>query len=319
MTAHESDNPMQQEGTEVVLLIDDCYDVYRLLRARLRSESIDLVGVTSGAEGIKTATEDKPSIILLDLDMPEMDGFEVLRHLKGDPATLDIPVIVLSGIQSPHDKVTAFDLGAVDYITKPFELTELRIRVRSALRLFSLMRMLAQKAQIDGLTGLWNRAHFDDRWEHEVERTRRHGKPASLAIVDLDHFKSINDTYGHPAGDSVIQGLAKIIQRQSRGSDICCRFGGEEFAIIMPETTPEDARTLCDRIRVELEDTDWPRHPKRKVTLSCGIAGVSGGETPDKVSWLESADKALYASKEGGRNRSTVTDLNAAATLRHAG
>ena len=320
MSAHEPENPTQhEEGTEIVLLIDDCYDVYRLLRARLRSESIDLIGVTSGAEGLQSALDIKPSIILLDLDMPEMDGFEVLRHLKGDPRTLGIPVIVLSGIQSPHDQVTAFDLGAVDYITKPFELTELRIRVRSALRLFSLMRMLEQKAQIDGLTGLWNRAHFEERWEHEIERSRRHGNPTSLAILDLDHFKTINDTYGHPAGDSVIQGLSKIIQRQARGSDICCRYGGEEFAIIMPETSPEDARVLCERIRVELENTSWARHPKRTVTLSCGIAGVAEGETPDKSAWLEAADKALYASKEGGRNRITVTDLAGNATLRQAG
>lgn len=323
MSVHKPENPAtREEGTEVVLLIDDCYDVYRLLRARLRSESIDLVGVTSGAEGLQTALDIKPSIILLDLDMPEMDGFEVLRHLKSHPATLGIPVIVLSGIQSPHDKVTAFDLGAVDYITKPFELTELRIRVRSALRLFSLMRMLEQKAQIDGLTGLWNRAHFDERWEQEIERARRHGKPVSLAILDLDHFKSINDTYGHPAGDSVIQGLAKIVQRQARASDICCRFGGEEFVIVMPETPPEDARTLCERIRAELEETDWPRHPKRKVTVSCGVAGVAGvegGQTPDKTPWIEAADKALYASKEGGRNRITVSDLTGKAALRHAG
>ncbi|MFT5425028.1 MAG: two-component system cell cycle response regulator [Phycisphaerales bacterium] len=318
MTAPDPDNSTQQEeGAEVVLLIDDCYDVYRLLRARLRSESIDLVGVTSGAEGLKAALEIKPSIILLDLDMPEMDGFEVLRHLKGNPETLGIPVIVLSGIQSPHDKVTAFDLGAVDYITKPFELTELRIRVRSALRLFSLMRLLAQKAQIDGLTGLWNRAHFEGRWEQEIERSRRHGKALSLAILDLDNFKSVNDTYGHPAGDSVIQGMAKTILRQARVSDTCCRYGGEEFVIIMPETSPEDAETLCERIRADLESTEWARHPKRKVTVSCGIAGIeAGGETTDKTAWLEASDKALYASKEGGRNRITVTDLGGTGVLR---
>ncbi|MFG0305551.1 MAG: diguanylate cyclase [Phycisphaerales bacterium JB040] len=301
-----------------MLLIDDCPDVHRLLRARLHSETIDLVGVSTGHEGLEAAVEQDPAIILLDLDMPEMDGFEVLRKLKDNPETLDIPVIVLSGLQSPHDKVTAFDLGAVDYIPKPFELTELRVRVRSALRLFTLMRMLSQKAQIDGLTGLWNRAFFDERWHEEVERVRRSKAPMSLAVIDLDHFKSVNDTYGHPAGDAVIQGLAKLLRQQTRTADVCCRYGGEEFVVIMPDTAPENARVVCERVRVELEQTVWPRHPKRQVTLSCGIAGVTGAHAIARDAWLEAADKALYTSKESGRNRITVSVLDNA-PLRRAG
>ena len=306
-----------EEPTPTVLLIDDCEDVYRLLRARLRSETLNLIGTLDAREGLKIAKEQEPAIILLDLDMPEMDGFEVLRELKDHPDTLNIPVIVLSGLQSPHDKVTAFDLGAVDYISKPFEFTELRVRVRSALKLHMLMKMLAQKAQIDGLTGLWNRAYFDDRWAGEVERVRRHGHPMSLAVMDLDHFKSINDTYGHPAGDAVIQGLAGLIKAQTRANDICCRYGGEEFVIIMPDTAPEDAAVVCERIRESIEEQVWRHHPKRTVTLSCGIAGLTEGEAPDKDTWLQAADKALYASKESGRNKITTADL-VRASLRRA-
>lgn len=311
-------NGQSEESTPKVLLIDDCPDVHRLLRARLHSETIELIGASAGQEGLDVAVEQSPAIILLDLDMPGMDGFEVLRKLKDNPKTLDIPVIVLSGLQSPHDKVTAFDLGAVDYIPKPFELTELRVRVRSALRLFTLMRMLSQKAQIDGLTGLWNRAFFDERWNGEVERVRRSKAPMSLAVIDLDHFKSINDTYGHPAGDAVIQGLAKLLRQQTRAADVCCRYGGEEFVIIMPDTSPEDSVIVCERVRVEMESMIWPRHPKRQVTLSCGIAGISGEPVPDKDSWLEAADKALYTSKQSGRNKITQQALDGA-PLRQAG
>src|SRR5688572_28843900 len=200
------------DAPPAVLVIDDSADVHRLLKARLRHEDMRLTNASSAREGLDRIREERPALILLDLDMPEVDGFEFLRRLKDAADTVNIPVIVLSGLQSAHDKVTAFDLGAVDYITKPFNLTELRVRVRSALRMHQLMQMLAQKAQIDGLTSLWNRAHFDRRWCDEVSRAVRHRTPLSLAMVDVDHFKSINDTYGLPSGDGVLQGLARTLQ-----------------------------------------------------------------------------------------------------------
>src|SRR5215831_3002749 len=188
--------PQQFDETKpTVLVIDDSADVHRLLRARLRHEEIELISAEGGRGGIETAKTARPAMILLDLDMPDMDGFEVLRHLKNDPVTLDTPVIVLSGLQSAQDKVMAFDLGAVDYITKPFNLTELRVRVRSALKMHRLVQMLAQCAQLDGLTGLWNRAYFDKRWSDEVAGSLRHKRPLSLAMIDVDHFKSVNDTF----------------------------------------------------------------------------------------------------------------------------
>lgn len=289
----------------LVLLVDDSQDVHRLLRARLRSKDLELLDVYTGEEAIAAARDRQPALILLDLNMPGMDGFEVLRALKDDPTTLEIPVIVLSGLQSPHDKVTAFDLGAVDYVTKPFELTELRVRIRSALRMHQLLQMLANRARIDGLTGLWNRAYFTQRWEEEHGRHQRHGHPLTLALIDLDHFKSINDTYGHPAGDAVLQGMASILQREARASDVPCRFGGEEFALILPDTSPENAGTVCERIRAAVEATTWPRHPERKVTCSIGLAGAaeSPGSCPSAESWIEAADRALYMAKKGGRNR----------------
>lgn len=305
-------SPIQQldESKPVVLIVDDSQDVHRLLKARLRTEDIEFISATSGEEGLALAIERQPLLTLLDLDMPGMDGFEVLRILKDNPATVQIPIIILSGLQSAQDKVTAFDLGAVDYVTKPFDMAELRVRVRSALRMNQLLRMLAQRAQIDGLTGLWNRAYFDARWAEEFARAVRHGRPASVAMIDVDHFKSVNDGFGHPAGDAVLQGLARLLHRELRQSDIACRFGGEEFVIILSDTSASAAVAMCDRIRLTIADMTWPRHPERKVTASFGVAGCDGVPNVTAERWIEIADQNLYAAKRGGRNRVVGCDVN---------
>lgn len=294
-----------------VLVIDDSMDVHRLLKARLRTEELEFHEATDGPSGLKLAEEHVPTVILLDLDMPGMDGFEVLRVLKENPRTLQIPVIVLSGLQSSQDKVTAFDLGAVDYVTKPFDLTELRVRVRATIKMQRLIRMLAQKAQIDGLTGLWNRVFFNTRLAEEMGRLSRRVGNLSLAVLDIDHFKSVNDTYGHPAGDAVIQGLAKLLVKECRHTDSVCRYGGEEFGIIMPDTAAADAKNVADRIRAAFEQLNWPRHPERKTTVSIGVAAVAGLGTLSHEALLEAADKNLYTAKHGGRNRvvSTTAEL----------
>lgn len=292
-----------------LLVIDDSPDVHRLLKARLKQEEIEIVSSESGEAGIVELKAHRPDLILLDLDMPSMDGFEVLRAIKDNADTVHIPVIVLSGLNSAEDKVSAFDLGAHDYIIKPFELTELRVRIRAALRLNFLLKMLAQRAQIDGLTGLWNRAYFDRRVQDEVSRVQRHDGALSIAFFDADHFKSINDTFGHPAGDAVLQGLGQIIQRDSRQSDIACRYGGEEFVLIMPATGPADALAFCDRLRQSIEAVVWPRHPERKVTVSIGVAGATTPIGVSAAAWVEAADKALYTAKKTGRNRVVLTDL----------
>lgn len=293
------------ESKPVVLLIDDDQDVHRLVRARLRHEDLDLADASSGEEGLKAARARTPSVVLLDIDMPGMDGFSVLRALKNDPTTTNVPVIVVSGMSDCGDKVTAFDLGASDYVVKPFDFAELRARLRASLRLQRLLRLLADRAELDGLTGLGNRASFNRRFASEMAEAKRYNHPLSLAVLDVDFFKRVNDTFGHQAGDDVLVSFAKLLTKQCRASDIPCRFGGEEFVIIMTQTGAKDATVLLDRIRVALSETIFPRHPEHKVTVSAGVAGFDGGIPADVTAeqWIHAADQALYAAKRGGRNR----------------
>jgi len=309
MKAHEQ-QPV--DAKPLVILVDDSVIVQRLLAARLKSESIELVCFSSGCEAIQYALDHAPALFLLDIEMPDIDGYEMLRRIKNESSLRDVPIIMLSGLSNADDKVAAFDLGANDYMTKPFEVAELRARVRAALRLHSLLQLLSQRAHMDGLTGLWSRAHFDEHWASETARVRRKPGPLSLALLDLDHFKSINDTYGHPAGDEVLAAFAKLTARTIRRGDLACRYGGEEFAIIMPGTTPDEASILCDRIRKGVEALRWPRHPERGITVSIGIAGTAGSVVLKAEEWVACADRQLYAAKNAGRNRLAVMSLDEA-------
>ena len=301
------------DARPTVLIVDDSRDVHRLLKINLKNEDLEFISAHDGLEGLLAAQQYTPSLIILDLDLPALDGISVLKRLKEGAKTQQIPVIVLSGQQNPDDKVATFDLGAIDYVTKPFEMTELRVRVRSALRMQQLVQMLAQRAQIDGLTGLWNRTFFDRRWAEEHARCTRHGHPMSVALLDLDHFKSVNDNHGHPAGDMVLQSVAKILQRESRQSDLACRYGGEEFVLLMPDTATPDAASVCERIRHAVEATRWARLPNLRCTVSIGVAGCTGTCPVSPEQWVEEADRNLYTAKRSGRNQIVTADLSVAA------
>ena len=214
-------NPIDQ-SPPIVLAIDDSELVHRLLRARLRHERIELHSVTNAISGIEMAENLQPDVILLDIELEDMDGFEALSRLKANPATQNIAVIFVSASNETMDRVRGLDLGAVDFVGKPFDVTELRARVRSALRMQRLLKMLSQRAQIDGLTGLWNRTYLDDRLASEISGATRYDTPVSFVLCDVDRFKRINDTYGHPFGDEVLECVAGILSG-GRGPDVACR------------------------------------------------------------------------------------------------
>jgi two-component system, cell cycle response regulator len=307
------------EQRPIVLLVDDSEDVHRVLRVKLRNEDFELVSCYSGEEACARAVELRPATILLDLDMPGMAGLAVLRALKERPDTQDIPIVIVSALSTPTDKVAAFELGAADYITKPFEFTELRVRLRAALNSYRLIRLLAQRAQVDGLTGLWNRSYFDQRWKQEHARTERKGGKLALAIIDLDHFKQINDRHGHPAADQVLVSVAKTLRRMCRGADSPCRYGGEEFVLILPETGAADAGMMCDRVRTAIAAWRSGGPEAFSVTVSIGVVGCEGSAGKSAEQWVELADQNLYSAKREGRNRVVWTDVTPPARARLAG
>jgi two-component system cell cycle response regulator len=296
---------------EKVLVIDNAPMVHTLVRARLGSEELDIRSALSGHDGLALATTFQPDVILLDVHMPDPDGFEVCRRLKADPATANIPVIFLTAEATPAQKAYGLNLGAVDYVTKPFDGTELKARVRASLRTKFMLDLLAKRAMIDGLTGLWNRAYFDQRLASELALSKRHGQPLSCLMLDADYFKSINDTYGHPAGDAVLRRIAGLLAERARAEDVACRYGGEEFGMIMPNTTAANAGTFARRLLAGIESLmPMLGGAPVRVTCSIGVADVNG--VADQL--LDAADAALYRAKRGGRNRVVLHgDSNVAA------
>ncbi|MBS9403591.1 diguanylate cyclase [Halomonas sp. TRM85114] len=292
---------------QTVLIVDDSPDIHRLVSAHLRSEGVTLLHAQDATEGLKIANDSLPDLILLDLDMPDIDGMTLCRQLKEDPDLSPIPVVFLTGILDVATKVQAFELGAVDYVTKPFDAIELKARVRAALRTKRYHDLLTTKAQIDALTGLWNRGYLNDQLGLEISTLQRSDHAFSLAMVDIDHFKLINDTYGHPFGDKVIQGVANALNRLSRSADVVCRYGGEEFSIILRHTSSAGARVMAERMREDIEALSFTLGRKSiSVTVSIGVAGsdqfvASADLSCDSL--LRAADRALYAAKGKGRNR----------------
>jgi diguanylate cyclase (GGDEF)-like protein len=302
-----------------VLIIDDEPLIHELLVVRLKPEGLKFHHAFRAQEGLATARALQPDLVLLDVIMPDESGFELCSQLKADPATSAIPIIFLTGSTDVVDKVKGFDAGAVDYVTKPFEAAELQARIRAALRSKRYQDMLAQRAQIDGLTGLWNRAYFDQRLREEIVAAQRYGRALGLVMMDLDHFKRMNDTYGHPFGDRVLQTVGELLAEHCRTGDTACRYGGEEFGIIIREADLQQSVRAAERVRLHLEELQLEARQRRvSVTASFGVSTVD--RTLDQVPiaqerLLSDADHALYQAKHAGRDRVCVLSLTGPALL----
>ena len=287
-----------------VLVIDDSAEIHTLVRARLAKEQVVIHCALDAASGLAAAAEICPDLILLDVDMPDRSGFDLCAELKSNPDTMNAPIIFLTGAASTQDKIRGLDLGAADYVTKPFDPAELRARVRASLRTRRLLELLSTTAKIDGLTELWNRAYLDARLNVELASSRRSGRPLSCIMADLDRFKSINDAYGHSFGDDVLRKTAAAFKQNCRAEDIVCRYGGEEFTVLLPDTTIESAAELAERLRMAIEAQQFThRDATLGITCSFGVAELCG---PIPPTIIELADEALYRAKRTGRNRVEV-------------
>ena len=294
-----------------ILIIDDSAAALDVAKTRLTKECLDILCVEGGVAGLEVARCENPDLILLDVDMPDMSGLDVCRALKADPELYMIPVLFLSGSATPEDKVKGLDLGAVDYITKPFDTFELRARVRTALRTKHLQDLLIEHAHIDPLTGLPNRRALMERLQCQWARIERHGGQLSFIMADIDHFKRVNDVYGHQIGDKMLQEVAGVIAQQCRQVDLPARYGGEEFAIVVPDETASEATRLADRCREEIANVHVAVNGETvAVTASFGVADANNLPSPEAL--MKQADEALYRAKQAGRNLVCSCDKDAA-------
>lgn len=284
-----------------ILIIDDSPDALAVAKARLTSEGHEILCAGSGKEGLEAAERDNPDLILLDVDMPDMSGFDVCRRLKADAGLCMIPVVFLSGSGGLDDKVKGLDLGAVDFVAKPFDAFELRARVNAALRTKQLQDMLIEHAKIDPLTGLSNRRALDERLAQEWARHLRHGSHLSVIMADIDHFKNVNDQYGHQTGDEVLRQVSARLAEGCRDSDMAARFGGEEFVIVATATPAQAAAGFAERLRTSICSVPLEIQGEiLEVTASFGVADNYGCNSPEEL--IQAADEAMYRAKEAGRN-----------------
>lgn len=295
-----------QNGHFTLLIVDD--DKHnRLLLTELFEGEYKIIQAKNGLQALELARAHAPDLILLDVLMPEMDGMAVIRALKRDDATRHIPVIFITALDSAADEELGLDLGAVDYIAKPFHPPIARVRVRNHLQIVHQRRLLEQIAALDGLTGIPNRRRFDEALAQEWSRCQRSGLPLSLIVADVDQFKQYNDTLGHAAGDRVLQDVAAALRQAARRpGDLAARYGGEEFVLLLPETDATQAQQLANELlqRVAARNLAHPASSAAtRVSLSLG--GVTTIPVMDEVAlnFFRRADAALYQAKAQGRNR----------------
>ncbi|HYF60117.1 MAG TPA: diguanylate cyclase [Burkholderiaceae bacterium] len=290
----------------LLVVDDDAINVQALYRAF--GEDHQVLMATSGEQALRLAAARRPDLILLDVAMPDLDGVEVCRRLKADPATAAIPVIFVTGHDGEDAETRGLDAGAVDYIGKPINPRIVRARVRTHLTLKRQADLLRQWVYIDGLTGVANRRHFDERLAVDWRRAQRERTPLSLMLVDVDQFKLYNDRYGHQAGDDCLRRVAALASAEiRRPGDLLARYGGEEFAMLLPDTPAEGAARLAARL-VERVFAEGLVHETSRVapvvTVSVGAAtarpSIEGGDVERLV---RLADRRLYEAKLSGRNR----------------
>ncbi|MDH0897498.1 MULTISPECIES: diguanylate cyclase [unclassified Pseudomonas] len=307
MSENRAHRPGPSSGSaQKVLLVDDVPLNLAFAAAEIEDLCVPLLA-GSGEQALRMALGERPDLILLDVHMPLMDGFEVCRRLKQNPLTADIAVIFLTALDEETDEEFGLNLGAIDYIAKPFSPAILRARVRNHLLAQKQRLQLQRLTQLDGLTGIANRRRFDQALALQWQRLAELAQPLGLLMVDVDGFKAYNDYYGHLAGDEVLRGVAETLEgHMRRHADLAARYGGEEFACILPATDLEQAAEVAEAIREAVVDlciphagspvSDW-------VSVSIGCASVVPAVESTPRELLAAADDRLYRAKSEGRNR----------------
>jgi diguanylate cyclase (GGDEF)-like protein len=294
---------MKKHGT--ILIIDDTASIVGILTLCL-NEQYEILSASNGEQGIKLAQQtENLDLILLDIEMPGLNGYQVCERLQADPSTSAIPIIFVTGKLDVKDEEKRLGMGAMDYITKPIHPPIVIARARTQVTLKQQKEKLEKMALHDQLTDLYNRHFLLDAATKKVSEAIRHQYPLSVLMLDIDFFKSINDEYGHSAGDTVLKSVAKLLKKEYRNEDIAARFGGEEFVVLLSHCTQEKAVIKANQLREKIEAM---KPIGLKVTVSIGVSELSKDET-SFTELLDRADQALYQAKESGRNKVIVYDM----------
>ncbi|MCP4352870.1 MAG: diguanylate cyclase [Desulfobacterales bacterium] len=289
-----------------ILIVDDTPGDIKIIGEALKQDR-KVIFATTGEDALSLAMESPPQLILLDIMLPGIDGYEVCRRLKSDKKTQDIPIIFITAKNRQEDEAMGLGLGAVDYITKPFFLPIVKARVQTHLELKQHRDMLERLTSLDGLTGIPNRRRFDEYLDHEWKKAVHESASLSVIMMDIDYFKPFNDNYGHCAGDECLREIAEALEKSlERPADFVARYGGEEFSVIMPEADIKTAVSTAETIRANVEALDikhlYSRIAKH-VTMSMGAASAFPTHDGSPTSLLEAADQLLYKAKTEGRNQ----------------
>lgn len=298
-----------------ILLIDDDVELVAYLKESLEKQNYYVSIALSAERGLKIFYETKPDLILLDILLPDISGIEVLNQIIGKAKKERIPIIIISGEYSKATQLHAYRLGVMDFLSKPVDIDLFLALIKNR---FELKREWQESIIVDELTGAFNRKHFNQVMKQLICDFKRTERVFSLALIDLDYFKKINDTYGHLIGDEVLQSLSELVKGSIRMEDTFCRFGGEEFAVFLPNTDASSALTVINRIQEQFAATDFfAKNEVFHVTFSSGISEVTEAENiADKI--VEEADQALYASKDAGRNQTTLYTDHLSSTKKHS-
>jgi two-component system, cell cycle response regulator len=300
-----------EQEKPLVLIVDDHPDNVEVLQARLNALGYRTACAPDGESALAEVAKAPPDLILLDVMMPRMDGNEVARRVKADKSLPYIPIIMQTALDSTQSKVVGLESGADDYVTKPINYAELQARIQAALRVKALQDevaaknvQLSQMAITDALTGLYNRRHLDERLDEMFEHSARLHEPLSVAMFDIDHFKKVNDTFGHQAGDAVLTQFAQLLKHVARDIDRIGRYGGEEFMVLLPGTVLDAGVTFAKRARQEVERHQFEYDGgAMKCTISAGVASFPHPRIHTRQQLVKAADDGLYVAKSLGRNR----------------
>ncbi len=288
-----------------ILIVDDMTSNIEVLNGVLGSD-YEIMFATSGKEALEMASSHIPDLILLDIVMPDMDGYEVCARLKADAVTRDIPIIFVTAKDQEEDESKGLNAGVIDYITKPIRPSIVRARIRNHLELKRYRDSLKALSMVDGLTSIPNRRQLDEALDNEWRRARRNQTPLSVLMMDIDYFKAYNDHYGHLAGDDCLRQLARgLSDVVRRPADLVARYGGEEFVFLLPDTGAEGAINAANRVQEKVKLLNIPHaysSVANHVTLSIGVATMVPTDKQTVIDLIKQADECLYDAKQSGRN-----------------